>query len=166
MTSYLLRAHHVVPLPSQVQSSPEEVTDWLERTLRVDGVELVRTGETLLEFRSTFRVWDPNRSNDSLGFLANGEIEVRASSRGPVIWMRANPRTWYGLIAVAWFGMMLGWGNVAGVLRWGAGLGGIILGGVYVFLIWGSINSFLQYKSWVLRMLRTRDLPAQNGGAA
>jgi len=80
--------------------------------------------------------------------------------------MRANPRTWYGLIAVAWFGMMLGWGNVAGVLRWGAGLGGIILGGVYVFLIWGSINSFLQYKSWVLRMLRTRDLPAQNGGAA
>jgi len=166
LTSYLLRAQHTVPLPPEVHSSPQEVTDWLERTLRSDGIELTRVGETLIEFRSKFRIADPNHP-DSLAFLANGEIEVRAGSEGPVIAMRANPHVWFGVIAVLWFATVLGFENAAGALRWGAGLGGILLGGLFAFLTWGSINSFLQYKAGILRMLRTRhELPARDGGSA
>ena len=164
MTSYLLRARHVV---REVQASPQEITDWLERTLGTDGVEVVRTGDTALAFRSKSRLMASHHSSDSIAFLASGEIEVSAGQEGPVITVRANPQTWQWLVATAWFATVLGWGNLTGPLRWGAGLGGILLSGVVLFLTWGSINSFLSYKSGILRMLRARpELPAPDRGAA
>ena len=166
MASYLLRARHTVSLPEEVKSSPQELTDWLERTLCTDGVEVVRTGDTSLEFRSKFRLMGPSR-NDSLAFLSNGEIEVSSGQEGPVITVRANPQMWQAMVAMGWFATVVGLGNAIPVLGWGAGVGGILIGGVVVFLTWGSINTFLNYKAGVLRMLRTRpELPPTDHGAA
>src|SRR5206468_11809107 len=74
VTSYLLRAQHVIALPVEVRPSPREVADWLERTMGSDSVEVTRVGETVLEFRSRFALVEPYRSGDGLALLANGEI--------------------------------------------------------------------------------------------
>ena len=165
MASYLFRARHTVSLPEEVTSSPQELTDWLERTLCTDGVEVVRTGDTSLEFRSKFRLM--GGSKQSLAFLSNGEIEVSPAKEGSVVSVRANPQMWQGILAMGWFATVVGLGNAIPVLGWGAGLGGILIGGVVVFLTWGSINTFLIHKAEVFRMLRTRpELPPKDRGAA
>jgi len=131
----------------------------------------VRVGETRLEFRSKVRVLDFGSSTDSLGWLANGELEVSASRGGPVITFRANPSLFQGTVAMVWFAtvfaIMLGLGNASQLLRWGAGLGGVLVGGFIVFITWDGMKSFLQYKAGVLHMLRTRsELPPDRSGAA
>src|SRR6266576_410064 len=147
MTSYLLRATHAVNLPPEVRPSPQEVTDWLERTIGYPGVEVTRVGETALEFRSRSGLVDGQRAKDSVAFLANGEIQVDPGPRGLVITLRANPHIWYGLIPIVQLVMLVGWANATGFLRWGAGLGELVLGAIFIFLTWGSLHSFLAYKA-------------------
>jgi hypothetical protein len=146
------------------------VTDWLERTLGSDSVKVTRATDTLLEFRSGFKPFDSNRSGDSLTFLANGEIEVMTAQDGPQITVRANPHIMNsavpGVLALVWLSFVFGWANVSSLLGWGAGLGGIVLGGVSTFLTWGSINTFLLHKAEILRMLRTRPESPRETGAA
>jgi len=73
---------------------------------------------------------------------------------------------WHGVIPVALLSLLFGWTNTTGLLRWGAGVGGILLGGVFLFLTWGSINTFLNYKAGILGMLRTRaEAPRETGAA-
>lgn len=153
MGSFLVSAREVVSLPGARHPSPTEVADWLERTLGSDKVRVERVADTLLEFRSKFRFLD---RNDSLAFVAHGEIEVTAGPDGPIIAVRANPHWWYTLIPVVQLFAMVGWSNATTVLRWGAGVGGILIGGVFLFLTWAGLRSFLNVKVSKLRMLLTR----------
>jgi len=70
-----------------------------------------------------------------------------------------------GVLALVWLSFVFGWANVSSLLGWGAGLGGIMLGGVSTFLTWGSINTFLLHKAEILRMLRTRPKSPRETGA-
>ena len=170
MTTYMLRAQHTVALPVDIRPSTGEVTEWLERTLNTDGVQVVRVADNILEFRSPLRPFARDGSRESLAFLGRGEIEVGESEGGPSITVRANPRLLDGMIgtafAIVWLSAVFGWANASGLLRWGAGIGGILLGGVFIFLTWGSINTFLTYKAGILRMLRTRSYKSPDDAGA
>jgi len=102
-----------------------------------------RVGETLLKFRSKFWTMDPDPSNRSLRFVASGEIEVEGGAGGLRIIVRANPHIWFWVLPVVQLVWVAGWNETAAVLRWGAGLGGIMLGGFLLFLAWTGLNSFL-----------------------
>ena len=165
MGSYLLRAEYPVPLPVGNRPSPEDVAAWLERLIRSENVSVQRVGETALEFRSRFRL---SRSHDSLASFARGEVEVRDGADGPIIEVHANPHLWRGLIPLALVGFF-GWTDAAAILRWGAGLGGIVIGGILLFLNWSGLNMFLISTAARLRTWRTGHpylpLPKDSGAA-
>jgi hypothetical protein len=140
--SYLLHAEHSVSIPDG-RPSARLITDWLEQTVPSTSVRVERVGETLLKFGSSFWTMDPDPSNKSLKFVANGEIEVEESAGGFRLIVRANPHIWLWLLPVVQLVGLAGWNETAAVLRWGAGLGGIILGGFLFFLAWSGLNSFL-----------------------
>ena len=142
MASYLLSVQQALPVPSGVRVSPEEVTDWLERVLPEPNVQFQRTSETTLAFRSSFSHWrigiDP-----SLSGVGRGEIEVQSGTSGPIIVIRANPPLWYSLIPILPLVVFFGWTQATEVLRWGVGLGGVILGGILLSFAWGGLHYFL-----------------------
>jgi hypothetical protein len=161
-----LQAEYPVPLPVGNRPTPEEVADWLERTLRSEDISVRRVGEATLEFRSKFRlIW--RYSRNSLACVGRGEVDVVAGADGPVLAVRANPRIWYGLIPIALLFVLVGWTDAAELLRWGAGLGGLLLGGILLFLNWSSLNMFLISTAANLRIWRTGraylPLPRDNG---
>ena len=156
LTSYLLRAEHVVPVPDVPGGmSPKEVTDWLERTLGTKNVLMERIGDNVLEFRSPFRPFVS--SNEYLRSVSGGELEVRSGPDGPIILLRANPRTWQALIPAVLLVMYIGWGNAAAVMRWGAGIGGVLASGAMLFLIWAGMKSFLATTAGAVRLLPKPD---------
>jgi hypothetical protein len=161
----LLRAEYPVPLPVGNRPSPEDVAAWLERLIRSEDVSVQRVGETTLEFHSRFKL---SRSEDPLASFARGEVEVVSGADGPILEVRANPHLWRGLIPLALVGLF-GWTDAAEILRWGAGLGGIVIGGVLLFLNWSSLKMFLISTAANLRTWRTGrpylPLPEDRGAA-
>jgi hypothetical protein len=169
VSSYLLHAKHSVAIAGDRRPSAQSVADWLERTLGSEAVRVERVGETVVEFRSRFKLFDVEPYNDSLAFVARGEVEVEDAPDGPRIVVRANPHIWLSLIPIAQLVVLFGWTNASALLRWGAGLGGIVLGGIFLFLTWGHLNTFLATKVANLHMLRARPqdtLPTVDDGAA
>jgi hypothetical protein len=156
--SYLLRAEQRLLLPDHIQLTPEGVTDWLERTVASHVVRVERLGPNLLAFRTKFMSFDTGPYQRSLAFMAGGEIEVVTHSDGLSLAVRANPHVSYSVIPIAQLMLVLGWGDATALLRWGAGLGGIIVAGVVLLLDWIGLNSFIASSAATLRMLRTRPL--------
>jgi len=165
LASYLFRAERPLLLPEHIRLTPEDVTDWFERTVASHVVRVERLGSTLLDFRTKFMSFDA--SPRSLSFVAGGEIEVVRRADGLSVVIRANPHVWYSLIPIVQLMFLLGWTDATALLRWGAGLGGILVGGGVLFLNWIGLESFLAASAATLRMLHTR--PPQlrgKGGAA
>ena len=145
-----------------MRPTPEQVADWLQRTLEEPNVRFERTSETVLAFRSQFALGTSGILNPSLSTLAGGEIEVQAGPDGPIIAIRANPRAWYGLIPVVQLIILAGWTSATEALRWGAGLGGLILSAMLLVFSWGDLNYFLSSTAALLSNRRTR-LPPSSG---
>lgn len=152
---YLLRAQRLVKLPSEARRTPEQITDWLARTLGSDTVRVERVSETVLEFHSRFSLLR-QPADTSPYFVANGELDVRADPDGAVITVRANPHLWHGLYAVLWLILTFGWPDASAALRWGAGLGGLLVGGVVLSMNWVGLNRILRLMEDGLRLLRTK----------
>lgn len=123
--------------------SPTKIADWLERTLGSSSVTVFRSGDTSLEFRSKFRWLKRDKRNDSLALVAEGEIEVSEGQDGALFTVRANPFIWESVVPIVGLVWFIGWTNAIEVMRWGAGIGGLVLGGFYVFLTWSSLKSVL-----------------------
>ena len=143
MAAFLLKATHAIALPAEAPPSATEIADWLERTLGSSTVSITRVGDTSLDFRSTFRFTKRDRRNDSLALVAEGEIDVSRTQEGVLLTVRANPYIWetvVPLVGVLWYA---GWAATTALLRWGAGLGGVLLGGFFVLLTWSSLKSVL-----------------------
>lgn len=156
MTSYLLQGEHEVLLPAGKRPSPEAVADWLEQRMRSEGLRVSRLGDAVIEFRSRFRILRGEYFRPTLKFLARGEIEINEGPGGPVITVRANPHIWDGLIPMIPLTFLFGWTAATGVLRLAAGLGGILVGGVVLFLNWSALQMFLQSASANLRIWQTK----------
>jgi len=166
--SYLLNTEYEVVLPGGHRPSPEGVTDWLERRMRGEALNVRRIGETMLEFRSRFGLLRNRYLRPSLTFLARGEVEVRDGASGPIIAVRANPHMWDGLIPIIAMSFAFGWTTATGLLRWIGALCGIVLGGILLFLNWSALRMFLQSTSANLRIWQTGRsyLPLSDDGAA
>lgn len=157
MPSYLLKATHSVLLPAEARPSATEIADWLERTLSSSSVSISRVGKTSLEFRSKFRLIKRDRRNDSLALVAEGEIEVSERPEGALVTVRANPYIWETLVPIVGLVWFIGWTNATEVLRWGAGVGGVIVGGLFVLLTWSSLKSVVSsIGANLLSVLRSR----------
>jgi hypothetical protein len=139
--SYLLKTTHSVLLPPEARASATEIADWLERTLKSSSVSLWRVGDTSLEFRSKFRFLNRDRRNDSLALVAEGEIDVSEHPEGARLTVRANPYIWETVVPIVGLVWYFGWTTTTTVLRWGAGVGGVIVGGLFVLLTWSSLKS-------------------------
>ena len=160
MPAHLLKATHSVSLPAEAPPSATEITDWLERTLSSSTVSISRVGDTSLEFRSKFRWIKRDRRNDSLALVAEGEIEVSQAPEGALITVRANPYIWETIVPIAGLIWFVGWTTTTEVLGWGAGLGGVLVGGFYVLLTRSSLKSVLSsIGANLLTALRSRQRP-------
>ena len=164
MPSYLLRAEQRLLLPEHIRLTPEDVADWLERTVASHVVRVERLGPTLLAFRTKFMSLDT--AQRSLSCVAGGEIEVVTRSDGLSVAVRANPRLSYSVIPIAQVMLVLGWADATALLRWGAGLGGILVAGAVLLMDWIGLNYFLSSSAATLRMLRTRPLEPRGDDAA
>ena len=165
MSSYLFHTNHPVSLPAAARLSPSQVADWLERTLRSEDLRVERTSETTVAFRPYFTLDNWTDASRIGALVARGEIEVSSGPEGPVMRVSANPRAWIGLIPVAQLTVLFGWASVSEFLRWGAGLGGLAVGGIVLVLTWGSLNSFFSNVASTLQMLRTRPDAPRTGAA-
>ena len=141
--SYLLKASHTMKLPADSRPSATEIADWLERTLCSSSVSIYRAGDTSLEFRSKFRFLNRDRRNDSLALVAEGEIEVSEHPEGALVTVRANPYIWETVVPIVGLVWFFGWTLTTEVLQWGAGVGGIIVGGLFVLLTRSSLKSVM-----------------------
>ena len=115
-----------------------------------------RVSDSVLAFRSRYRVLHSRRAGDSLEFLAYGEIDVAENADGLSISLRANPHVWDSFFIILPFMVVAGWSSALELLRWGAGFGGVLLGGVSLGLTWGNLSLFLANKAGTFKMLRTR----------
>ena len=168
MGFYLLDAEYEVVLPAGHRPSPEVVADWLEHRMRSEDLNVRRVGGTMLEFRSQFSLVLNQYWRPSLKFLARGEVEIGDGVNGPIIAVRGNPHIWNGLIPVVAMSFAFGWPAATGLLRWGAALAGIVLGGIPLFLNWSALRMFLQSTSANLRIWQTGRsyVPLPGNGAA
>jgi|SRR6267143_6884469 len=137
MPTYLLRTTHIISLDAAHQPRPRDVTDWLERAVRLEGAEVNRDGEWALDFRTALpslhglRSWDP-----TLALVARGEIEVDSTPVGPRITVYLQPRSWLAVIPLIQVAVVSGWTDATTLLRWGAGLGGFLLVGLVLGWAW------------------------------
>lgn len=150
--TYLLRAQRLVKLPLEARRTPEEITDLLARTLGSDTVRVERVSDTVLEFHTGFKLFH-QPADTSPYHVANGEVEVRADPDGAVITVRANPHLWHWLYAVLWLILTFGWPDASAALRWGAGLGGLLVGGGMLALNWVGLHRVLRATAEDLRVL-------------
>ena len=135
--TYMLRLSRLIALPPGHQPTPDRVADWLERALPFEDAEVNRIDERTLEFRpdvmtSGFR-WNYEAS---LRLIARGEVEVQTTPQGPRLAVAFQPRLWLAVIPIVQVAIVLGVGDATAMIRWGAGLGGIVLSGVLLGLAW------------------------------
>jgi len=156
-----------------VRPSAEAVAAWLERLETSETVRITRVSETVLEFRTKSTFWTRRGFFPSLSDFGNGEVEIQDGQEGPIITVRANPPMWGVVVTPLWFifglVIMFGWANATAFLRWGAGLGGVLLGGFLLFNFWSALHEFLNSTAAYLRIWRTgrpyAPLPRNRGAA-
>jgi len=167
VTSYLFRTTHVICLDPVQRPDLRDVTDWLERAVRLEGAEVKRGGERSLDFRPSvgalvsFRPsWEP-----TLALVSRGEIEVDSTDAGPRITVYLQPRSWLALIPLIQISLVFGVAGANGVLRWGAGLGGLLLVGLIFGWAWVNAQDIFGRIAEEIRLSHAKIPPRRNGAA-
>ena len=166
MPSYLLQSTHLIALPPTAQPTARDISEQVERALRMERVDVERLDELTLRFRpSVAPLFGPFSWNDTLALVARGEVEVQSTASGPQIRCYLQPRLWLATIPVVQIAVVFGWAAATSALRWGVGLGGFVLGGIVLGWAWINADSIFQRIAEEIRVSYAKQ-PSRPKGAA
>jgi hypothetical protein len=97
--------------------------------------------------------------------VSRGEIEVDSTDAGPRITVYLQPRSWLALIPLIQISLVFGVAGANGVLRWGAGLGGLLLVGLIFGWAWVNAQDIFGRIAEEIRLSHAKIPPRRNGAA-
>jgi hypothetical protein len=96
-------------IPARLRPTPAQVCNWYEHSLRGMGADVRRVTPERLEFALNFsRSFLDTNLGTTLATIAEGEVDVSATSDGFEVSVRATPRAWVSYLPVVLFAATTG----------------------------------------------------------